>query len=91
MTIRWHTVTGAAGYVVQRATKREGPFQTIDNGGGDVLAVPGPSYADTTGQPGVAAWYAVASLASADGAHGELSIPFCAASTTTAGPIDLRI
>ncbi len=91
MTVRWDPVKGAAGYVVQRAAKREGPFQTIDNGGGDVLAVPGPSYADTTGEPGVAAWYAVASLASADGAHGDLSTPVSAEATTTAGAIDLRV
>jgi xylan 1,4-beta-xylosidase len=91
VTIRWTPVEGAAGYVVQRADRREGPFQTIDNGGGDVLAVPGPSYADTTGQPGTEAWYAVASLASADGAHGDLSEPVSAASATVAGAIDIRV
>ncbi len=91
MTLRWEPVEGAAGYVIQRADRREGPFTTIDHGGGDVLAVPGPSYADTTGTPGKPVWYAVASLASADGAHGELSDSVPAASTTTASAVDIRV
>jgi len=91
VTVRWEPVAGAAGYVVQRADSPEGEFQTIDHGGGDVLAVPGPSYADTTGTPGRPAWYAVASLTSADGAHGDLSAPVRAASTRIAGPVDVLV
>lgn len=56
-----------------------------------MLAVPGPIYADTTGSPGVRAWYAVASLASADGAHGSLSAPVRAASTSVAGSIEIQV
>jgi xylan 1,4-beta-xylosidase len=91
VTLRWSPVPGAAGYVVQRADMADGTFQTIDHGGGDVLAVPGPSYADTTGKPGVDYWYSVASLSSADGSHGRGSIPVRAAATRVAGSIDLEV
>ena len=91
VTLRWSPVPGAAGYVVQRADSADGVFETIDHGGGDVLAVPGPSYADTTGLPGVDYWYSVASLSSADGSHGEGSAPVRAAATRVAGRIDLEV
>jgi xylan 1,4-beta-xylosidase len=91
VTLRWSPVPGAAGYVVQRADMANGTFQTIDHGGGDVLAVPGPSYADTTGRPGIDYWYSVASLSSADGSHGEGSTPLRAAATRIAGRIDLEV
>jgi len=91
VTVRWEPVRGAAGYVVQRADNPDGPFKTIDHGGGDVLAVPGPSYADTTGVAGTEYWYAVASLSSADGAHGPLSSPVRSAATKSAGSVDIRV
>ena len=91
VTLRWTSVQGAAGYVVQRADTADSAFQTIDHGGGDVLAVPGPSYADTTGRPGVDYWYSVASLSSADGSHGPGSIPVRAAATRVAGNIDIEV
>ena len=91
VTLRWSPVPGAAGYVVQRADVVDGEFETIDHGGGDVLAVPGPSYADTTGRPGIDYWYSVASLSSADGSHGEGSTPVRAAATLVAGRIDLEV
>ncbi len=91
MTLRWQPVRGAAGYVVQRADRPDGDYQTIDHGGGDVLAVPGPTYADTTGQERTPYWYAVASITSADGAHGDLSSPVQAASTTLAGPVEIQV
>ena len=56
----WEPVQGALGYLVHRAGSRDGPFEPVDHGGGDVLAVPAPPYADTTLPPGVPAWYAVA-------------------------------
>jgi xylan 1,4-beta-xylosidase len=88
VTLRWESAAGAAGYVVQRATRPDGPFKTIDHGGGDVLAVPGPTYADTTGRPGEGAWYAVASLAAADGRHGPLSTPVQASAGYHPGSIE---
>jgi xylan 1,4-beta-xylosidase len=91
VTLRWSPVPGAAGYVVQRADVVDGAFETIDHGGGDVLAVPGPSYADTTGRPGIDYWYSVASLSSADGSHGEGSTPVRAAATRVAGRIELAV
>jgi xylan 1,4-beta-xylosidase len=91
VTLRWTPVPGAAGYVVQRADHPDGRFQTIDHGGGDVLAVPGPSYADTTGRPGVEYWYAVASLSSADRSHGPRSIPVRAMATGIAGPVAVDV
>lgn len=64
VTISWSPVDGAAGYLVHRASRREGPYEPIDHGGGDVLAVPHGPYVDTTGDPETEAWYAVASLPS---------------------------
>lgn len=64
VTISWSPVEGAAGYLVHRAPHREGPYEPIDHGGGDVLAVPRGPYVDTTGDREAEAWYAVASLPS---------------------------
>jgi xylan 1,4-beta-xylosidase len=63
VTLRWQPVPGAVGYLVHRSDTSEGPFVPIDHGGRDVLAVPGPSYADTTGTPGTTYWYAITALA----------------------------
>jgi xylan 1,4-beta-xylosidase len=73
VTIDWRPVDGAAGYVVHRATAQDGPWHAIDHRAGDLLAVPHPPYADTTGTPGTIAWYAVAALPSIDAPVGPLS------------------
>jgi xylan 1,4-beta-xylosidase len=73
VTIDWRPVDGAAGYVVHRATARDGPWHAIDHKAGDLLAVPHPPYTDTTGTPGTVAWYAVAALPSIDAPVGPLS------------------
>ena len=44
--VDWDPVVGAAGYLVLRAAG-ENPV-VVDHGGGDLLAIPGPPYADTT-------------------------------------------
>ena len=75
VTVRWSPVPGAVGYLVQRADAPDGPWATVDHGGRDVLAVPGPWYCDTTGTRGRPAWYAVASVASAESEPGERSHP----------------
>lgn len=73
VTVDWRPVGGAAGYVVHRAAGRDGPWHAIDHEAGDLLAVPHPPYADTTGIPGTIAWYAVAALPSIDAPLGPLS------------------
>jgi xylan 1,4-beta-xylosidase len=73
VTVDWGRVEGAAGYLVHRADGPDGPWQAIDHRAGDLLAVPDPGYADTTGRPGREAWYAVAAVAAIDGPVGPLS------------------
>ncbi len=79
VTIDWSPVAGAAGYLVHRAASRDGPFQPIDQGGGDVLAVPHGPYLDTTPRSGgpsrrrAKAWYAVSSLPTIEAEGGALS------------------
>jgi xylan 1,4-beta-xylosidase len=83
VTIDWRPVDGAAGYVVHRATARDGPWHAIDHKAGDLLAVPHPPYTDTTGTPGTVAWYAVAALPSIDAPVGPLSEPVEGSPDTT--------
>ena len=60
VTLHWEPVDGAVGYQVVRDGK------PLDHQGGDVLAVPHGPYADTTGEPGVAYRYAVATVTDVD-------------------------
>jgi xylan 1,4-beta-xylosidase len=89
VSVSWDAVPGAIGYAVHRATEAAGPFEVVDHGGGDVLAVPHGPYADTTGEPGRRYWYAVAPLATVN-AMGPLSDPVPAESTAD-GPADLTV
>jgi xylan 1,4-beta-xylosidase len=73
----WEPVPGAAGYLVHRAAEAAGPYEPLDHGGGDVLAVPAGPYADTSGDGGMA-YYAVAAVADGQSA-GPLSDPVAAA------------
>src|SRR6516165_6083753 len=76
VTLDWDPVPGAAGYLVYRAAGE--PYEPLDHGGGDVLAVPAGPYADTSGEPGRIRHYAVAAVA--DGASaGPLSDAIAAA------------
>ena len=84
VTLEWDAVEGAVGYLVHRAPTREGPFEPIDHGGNDVLAVPHPPYVDTSGDRGRDHWYAVAALAAASRV-GPLSAAVGATATTAAG------
>ena len=78
VTLDWDPVPEAAGYLVYYADRSGGPFEPLDHGGGDVLAVPAGPYADTTGEPGRVRHYAVAAVA--DGASaGPLSDSIAAA------------
>ncbi|RYU10799.1 GH39 family glycosyl hydrolase [Nocardioides iriomotensis] len=64
VTLRWAAVPGAVGYLVHRAPagSPRDAFVPVDHRGGDVLSVPDTWYVDTTGEPGTAYDYAVASV-----------------------------
>ncbi|MDW5326638.1 GH39 family glycosyl hydrolase [Plantactinospora sp. KLBMP9567] len=73
VTLDWTPVPEAIGYQVYRSTG-DAPPTPLDHHGGDVLAVPHPPYADTTGEPGRPYEYAVAALRDVD-LPGVLSEP----------------
>jgi xylan 1,4-beta-xylosidase len=79
VSLDWLEVPGAMGYLVLRADHVDGPYPVIDHRGGDVLAVPHPPYADTTGEPGRVYHYAVAAIADVD-TPGRRSLPVATAS-----------
>ncbi|BCB78755.1 cellulase family glycosylhydrolase [Phytohabitans flavus] len=83
VTLSWEPVPGAIGYAVHRATASSGPYEPVDHGGGDVLAVPHGPYADTTGEPFRQYWYAVAPLSTVT-SMGPLSVPAVAAASAGA-------
>ena len=90
VTLDWDPVPGAAGYLVYRAEAADGPFEPLDHGGGDVLAVPGGPYADTSGEPGRVRYYAVAAVT--DGASaGPLSEPIAATPGAIRGPVTVEV
>ena len=78
VTLEWDPVPGAAGYLVYCADRSGGPFEPLDHGGGDVLAVPAGPYADTSGAAGQVRYYAVAAVADGESA-GPMSAPVAAA------------
>ncbi|HEV8559279.1 MAG TPA: hypothetical protein VGR06_23290 [Actinophytocola sp.] len=91
VTLDWRPVPGAVGYLVLRADTVDGPYPVIDHRGGDVLAVPHPPYADTTGEPGRTYHYAVAAIADVD-VPGGRSEPVAAASTVDEpGPVRIHV
>jgi xylan 1,4-beta-xylosidase len=80
VTLSWRPVAGALGYLVHRSDDPEGPFEPVDHGGRDVLAVPASGYADTTGEVGRRYWYAVATVADLEQPPSALSGPVAAVS-----------
>ncbi|HSK26502.1 MAG TPA: hypothetical protein VK894_06290, partial [Jiangellales bacterium] len=84
VTLDWDPGEGAAGYLVHRAGSPDGPWEPVDFGGNDVLAVPHPPFTDTTGTPGEPAWYAVASVSEVS-AVGPLSAAVAAEPARPAG------
>ncbi|MFG3701747.1 xylan 1,4-beta-xylosidase [Micromonospora sp. NPDC047620] len=83
--LSWSPVDDAVGYLVHRAPAEDGlPFAPVDHLGGDVLAVPDPWYVDTTGEPGRAYAYAVASVPEVT-VTGPLSAPVTAAALPATG------
>lgn len=90
VTITWSPVAGAAGYLVHRASTKDGPFEPVDQHGGDVLAVPHGPYLDTTAGPD-AAWYAVASLQNIEAGAAALSLPAEARPGIDDGRVFIRV
>lgn len=84
VTLDWRPVPGAIGYQVYRAVEGA-PLAPLDHHGGDVLAVPHPPYADTTGECGRVYRYAVAALSDVD-RLGPLCVPVEAASLDQGNP-----
>ncbi len=82
VTLDWDPVPGAARYLVYRAAGQ--PYQVLDHGGGDVLAVPADPYADTSGEPGRIRHYAVAAVTDGTSA-GPLSEPVASAPAAANG------
>ncbi|ROT28194.1 xylan 1,4-beta-xylosidase [Micromonospora sp. HM5-17] len=70
VTVDWDPVPGAVGYLVHRADG-DGPARVVDHRGGDLLAVPGPPYPDTTVEPGRSVRYAVRPLLDPDRSDAE--------------------
>jgi xylan 1,4-beta-xylosidase len=82
VTLHWDPVDGAAGYLIYRSDSPEGPYQPIAVGEPIVKAVPGTVFTDTTGRPGIPAWYRVAAAASVE----DVGQPSSAVLTATPRP-----
>ncbi len=91
VTITWSPVDGAAGYLVHRAPARDGPFEPVDQHGGDVLAVPHAPYLDTSARGVDDPWYAVASLPAIEAEELALSPPVPAAAGIADGRVEIRV
>ena len=92
VTLRWEPVEGAIGYLLHRGPSPDGPWEPVDHGGKDVLSHPGPAYADTTGRPGLEAFYAIAAVAAEEDGPGALSEPVAATpQAELAVPLQARI
>ena len=90
VSIAWSPVEGAAGYLVHRGPSPDGPFEAIDQGGGDVLAVPHGPYLDTNGGA-KGAWYAVSSVPTIEAPTGRLSEPVAPDSGQADGRVAIAV
>ena len=90
VTLDWEPVEGAAGYLVHVATGPDGPFEPLDHGGRDVLAVPHGPYVDTTGTLGQERWYAVAAVSDVERV-GTWSAPVSTPAPGGRGAVDIRV
>lgn len=91
VSLTWSRVEGAAGYLIHHAPGPDGPWTPLDHHSRDVLAHPGPRYADTTGEPGVERWYAIASVAGAETEPGPLSEVVSATPGSAPGPVTAAV
>lgn len=90
VSVDWAEVPGAAGYLVLRSSSPDGPFQPVDHGGMDVLAVPFGAYADTTEGHAGPVWYCVAAVADID-TPGEASAPVAPVPAGEPGIVRIRV
>ena len=91
VSLDWDHVKGAVGYQVYVADSADAAFEPLDHSGRDVLAVPHPPYVDTTGEPGVERWYAVATLSDV-AVQGRPSERVSATpGADDAGPVDVTV
>ena len=91
VTLRWEPVEGAAGYLVHVAPGPDGPFESLDHGGRDVLAVPHGPYCDTTRDGDEQRWYTVAAVVDVD-SIGSWSDPVAATENVTeTGAVDVIV
>jgi len=91
VTIDWSPVAGAAGYLVHRRIGGDGPFVAIDQGGGDLLAVPHGPYLDTTGPPTGDVWYAVSTVSTIETEGALLSPPVAPRDGAADGAVTIRV
>jgi len=91
VAIDWSSVAGAAGYLVHRGPSPAGPFEPIDHGGGDLLAVPHGPYLDTTVPPDDAVWYTVSSVATIEAVEGEQSPPVAPVAGESDGAVAIHV
>jgi len=90
VTLEWEPVDGAAGYVIERASRPDGPWELLVIGEPEVRPVPHPPFTDTSGTPGREAHYRVAAAASVkdfDQPRSEV----VTATPATAGPAAVRM
>jgi xylan 1,4-beta-xylosidase len=86
VTLDWHPVEGAAGYVVERAPHVDGPWEMLQVGEPEVRPVPHPPFTDTAGPRGRNAFYRVAAAASVQDHDQPRSSPVGPLASGTSGP-----
>jgi xylan 1,4-beta-xylosidase len=91
VTLQWDPVEGAAGYLVHVAPEPDGPFEPLDHGGRDVLAVPHGPYCDTSGVADAKRWYTVAAVVDVE-SIGSWSDPVAPTEDVTdTGAVDVTV
>jgi xylan 1,4-beta-xylosidase len=92
VTLAWEPVEGAAGYVIERASGADGPWELLEIGEPEVRPVPHPPFTDTSGTPGREAHYRVAAAASVkDFDQPRSSVVTAVPATAGAAGVDIAI
>jgi xylan 1,4-beta-xylosidase len=88
----WHSVTGAAGYLIERIGP-DGQARLLQHGGSDVPAVPTSPFADTGVDDGAEYRYRIAAVAGAEypAWHWSEWVVATVAADAVAAPIELRV